>query len=481
MPQQQGERNGPPPQNRRGNKHVSVHRFLIRHGSPLCRNNELHPIIDKLYQLIFSPGSLYGYSMKLCIPMTACLLAACSGPALAGSEAEPIRVFAHYMPWFKAEQQADGSMRWEHWQWFGKGPKHDPDDIRDDGRRDIGSVFYPLIGPYDSRNPSVLEYHFLSAKAVGIEGFIADWYGPGTYTDEVFARMTDTAEELGMSVAVCLEEKAFFPPYSDATSRVEVVDEAVRHLQHVLDVHASRPGYLTLDGKPVFYMFNNHQDGILGRHVLTPDEFARIRERINRPFVFMRGYIDPDMADHIDGVYAWCGSDEDRTWFHREAAKLKDAGRIRWISGVACPGFDDSGVWGWGNGPRIVDRRDGAEYRDNWNTVDAWRSSIDIVQVVTWNDFQEGTTIEPAVEYGFTYLDQTERAVAELNGKTAHTEDNRYPHRLYHLRAKAAALTGEEAERWNRTLDELASTMAGGKHWMTSLRLWYYEKRLARR
>ena len=36
-------------------------------------------------------------------------------PAPAG---EP-RVLAHYMPWFKAERQADGSIRWDHWQWFG--------------------------------------------------------------------------------------------------------------------------------------------------------------------------------------------------------------------------------------------------------------------------------------------------------------------------------------------------------------------------
>ena len=29
----------------------------------------------------------------------------------------------------------------------------------------------------------------------------------------------------------------------------------------------------------------------------------------------------------------------------------------------------------------------------------------DIIQIITWNDFGEGTTIEPAYEYEYTYLE----------------------------------------------------------------------------
>src|ERR1035438_793935 len=39
------------------------------------------------------------------------------------------KVFAHYMPWFKAQKTGTGENVWDHWQWYGKGPKHDPDDL----------------------------------------------------------------------------------------------------------------------------------------------------------------------------------------------------------------------------------------------------------------------------------------------------------------------------------------------------------------
>ena len=135
-----------------------------------------------------------------------CFLVAIGSPFLfpvtggteeSATKASKKKVFAHYMPWFRMEPDEEGWTTWEHWKWFGKGPKHDPDDILENGRRDIASVFYPLIGPYNGRDEAVVEYHTLTAGAAGIEGFIADWYGPGDYSDQVFAQMVKTAERYG--------------------------------------------------------------------------------------------------------------------------------------------------------------------------------------------------------------------------------------------------------------------------------------------
>ena len=116
------------------------------------------------------------------------------------------------MPWFKAAPLPDGGIDWDHWQWFGKGTKHDPDDLRKDGHRDIASVYTPLIGPYHGLDSRVLEYHCLSARSAGIQGFIADWYGPNTYTDKVFTSLLTALSSCNMQGAICLEEKSWFPP-----------------------------------------------------------------------------------------------------------------------------------------------------------------------------------------------------------------------------------------------------------------------------
>ena len=46
-----------------------------------------------------------------------------------------------------------------------------------DGRATLASHYHPIIGPYDSGDPDVLEYHALLMKLAGIDGVVIDWYG----------------------------------------------------------------------------------------------------------------------------------------------------------------------------------------------------------------------------------------------------------------------------------------------------------------
>src|SRR5689334_4515096 len=67
------------------------------------------------------------------------------------------------------------------WHWtMGR---FDPERIGPEGRREIASHSYPLVGPYDSADPDVLEYHTLLMKVAGIDGVVADWYGSEDFND----------------------------------------------------------------------------------------------------------------------------------------------------------------------------------------------------------------------------------------------------------------------------------------------------------
>ncbi len=398
-----------------------------------------------------------------------------AGLALADSSP---RVMAHYMPWFRAEARPDGSMQWEHWQWYGKGPKHDPDEILENGLRDIASVYYPLIGPYHGRDPAVLEYHCLTAKAAGIEGFIADWYGPDRYEDTVFAGLVGMAERTGMKAAICLEEKSFFPGYSQAQTRAEVLDVAEKQIRHVLNTHATSPAYWRRDGRPVFFMFNNHQDGILGRHILTPEELSDLLGRFREENILLvRGFFDPGLTPLTRSAYLWCDDVKGRGHFYEIGSQLKEKGDLDFWAGMANPGFDDSGVNGWGNGPRVVDRRGTQEYQDTWEEVLQFHP--DAVQLVTWNDFGEGTTIEPSVQYGFTFLDLTEKYVSRFTGRAVFLADNSWPLRLYKLRQAASVLPSEKKRSaWEKKLDQFSKDLVAGKRFWMGFRLWWMEKKL---
>lgn len=87
------------------------------------------------------------------------------------AKTNPMKIYMHYMPWF---QSKDFSGFWGyHW----KMTNRNPDVIEKDGRRQIASHYYPLIGPYDSKDPDVIAYHLLLMRYSGIDGVLIDWYG----------------------------------------------------------------------------------------------------------------------------------------------------------------------------------------------------------------------------------------------------------------------------------------------------------------
>jgi hypothetical protein len=92
-------------------------------------------------------------------------------PAHAG----PKSVMVDYQSWFVAKPYSD------QWGWHWTMNHFNPDMVNASGRRQIASWYYPMIGPYDSADPTVLEYHVLLMKLAGIDGVIVDWYGPDNY------------------------------------------------------------------------------------------------------------------------------------------------------------------------------------------------------------------------------------------------------------------------------------------------------------
>lgn len=389
------------------------------------------------------------------------------------------QVLVHYMPWFRMEPQADGTIAWEHWQWFGEGEKHDPNDVDDSGHRDIASVYYPLIGPYDGRDPDVLEYHFLTARAAGIEGFVADWYGPNDFSDEVFKAMLATAERYGMRVAICLEEKTFFPPYADITTRAQALDVMEQQLRYVLNTHARSDAYLRHDGKPVFFIFTGFDESPVGPRILSPEELATVLARFNDDeLLYVRPLVDERYLNVVDGNYIWVADGQPREAFYEAAGAARQRGDLDYWVGGAYPGFDDRGVWGWGRGPRITERRGTGLYEETWEEV--LLHQPDAIQVATWNDFGEGTTIEPTEEYGFTFIDLTEAFVETFTGRKAKPVDNKLPYRLYRLRKAAEELPPDEGDAWNARLDDYAEAFGRGRRFLMNWRLRRLEKALPR-
>lgn len=122
------------------------------------------------------------------------------------SKTNPMQLFMHYMPWF---QNKEFSKVWGY-HWTMK--TQDPEKFVSDERREVASHFYPLIGPYDSGDPDVFEYHLLLMLYAGVDGVLIDWYGShGKVNDysenlENSEALISKMSSMGMKFGIVYEE-----------------------------------------------------------------------------------------------------------------------------------------------------------------------------------------------------------------------------------------------------------------------------------
>ncbi|MFH0953091.1 MAG: endo-1,3-alpha-glucanase family glycosylhydrolase [Verrucomicrobiota bacterium] len=379
-------------------------------------------------------------------------------------------VICHYFNWFRTPE-VGGS--WRNWEWKGNGPQHSPDNVLTNGRRDICSVYYPLIGPYDSLQPEVMEYHVLTALAAKIDGFFVDWYGIPSEEEKGLPALLDLAGKHGFKIGICFEDKTMFGYSYAVQTREEAVRNAISNLVYILDTHAQDPAYLRIDGVPVIVNFSwsEPMDSVRPHaHGFSADEWRRILAEVrkSREVYFIHDFhchVRERYWDVSDNVYPWLdvnGECLDR--FYREVQQRRQSGAYRFITTLVYPGFDNTGVWGWGGGPNVTPREDGAFYARSWET--ALSNDVRFLQIATWNDFGEGATIEPADDYGFTYLEMTERYAARFKGLPSDGGAGlRVPLAVYRARVAVAGLPAADPRRaaLGRRLDDAVTLFSEGR------------------
>ncbi len=342
------------------------------------------------------------------------------------------KVFAHYLQWFKYRIKR-GEITYDHWKWFGAGKRHNPEKINEMGFRDISSVYYPIIGVYDSEDEDVIEYHILTAKAAGIDGFIVDWYGPDNSIDRSFKKLLDISAKYDFKACICYEEKLAFPGYRNPETRQEAVNYAIQDLEYIVDTYSSDANYFKYNNLPILLMFlsSGRWKG-LGNKVFKKNELMQIIDFLNKNgWMFIREHLWMDF-EKLRAGFAWVGDDDYHDWFYKSVKEMKNNEALDLVIGAVNPGFNDKGVWGWGNGPRYTSRSNGRLYEDYWNLI--YQEDPDMVQIVTWNDFEEGTCIAPTYQDRFFYIDKTEEYVSIYNGRKVDLNDNKLPFYLFQLR-----------------------------------------------
>jgi uncharacterized protein YraI len=189
-------------------------------------------------------------------------------------------------------------------------------------------------------------------------------------------------------------------------------DSVTNALTTLLATHAQHPAYFRYQGQPVIFFWRQQQ--------YSPEQWAAIRSRVdpNHSTLWIAEGTDLAYQSVFDGHYlysiAWAGApaSEQAKWGNRvrDWSAKNQTSRL-WVA-TAMPGYNDTRL------PRAnafaVARRNGAYYRETWQG--ALASQPNMVVINSFNEWPEGSHIEPSSGYGSFYLDLTRELVTALRG-----------------------------------------------------------------
>jgi hypothetical protein len=259
------------------------------------------------------------------------------------------------------------------------------------------------LNSYSSDDPATTARQVQEAHDAGINAFVSSWSGPDGRIDNNFATLLDVAEKRGdFKAAVYFET---------GQNMLQGRDNVIKYLAYVRDHYMGRPGYLRSNGHPVVFFWAQQAAGSL-------NDWQFIRAQVdpghNQIWIAegdksAMGWLDTFDGLHDYGAAKWVNPPTRAgfaNWDKSMAALVADYNHNHgsnklWVAGVQ-PGYDDSRIR---SGNPVRPRNNGQYYNASFDgAIDA---NPDWIVIVTYNEWFEGSQIEPGQGYDSTYLDLT--------------------------------------------------------------------------
>lgn len=344
------------------------------------------------------------------------------------SQERPI-VLAHYMPWFTSKQVSG------EWGWHWKLKNRNPENLVGD-KRDIASHYYPLMGPYDSSDPDALECHVLLMKIAGIDGVIIDWYGIKEHWDygvnhKNTLAMIRAIKKAKLRYAICYEDQTVgHLIQAKKVKDSDGIEHGLEVMRYLANNCFSDANYVRVDGRPLLLVF--------GPQYFAEGQMKEICESVTpSPLLYALPHlVSKAKADEAFGWPPVSGGKEinPEKWNEYLDELYLPKSESRKPIATVFPQFHD--YYQEGEGRPSFGSISSQGGKTMTTTIQrAWESEAEVIQIATWNDFGEGTMIEPTREFGYQFLEAIQNQVYALDA--ARLKTNRLalglPIELYQL------------------------------------------------
>ena len=252
------------------------------------------------------------------------------------------------------------------------------------------------LTPYTSANRDAMVRQVDQAQSAGIDAFVLNWWGTGNQTEKNLQTLMGVAAEKGFRVAVDFDINSPF---------MGGVSSYADNLRHLHTTHATHGAYLRYQGLPVVFFYNVSR--------LPVATWQELREAVDpgRNALWIAEGTDLSYQSVFDGHHLYSITWPNQippsrtlpSWGNRVRKYNRNHDTTKlWVATVM-PGYDDRKIRPE-NG--FVRSRDGgAYYRQTWQA--AIDSRPEWVVINSFNEWPEGSYIEPSRAFGNLYLDLT--------------------------------------------------------------------------
>ena len=266
------------------------------------------------------------------------------------------------------------------------------------------------LGAYDSHDPKLIDQHCQWAKRAGIDTLIVSWWGHNSYCDRTMDRILDSCQQHGLTACI----------YYETVPRPQTPESAANDIVKVLDKYGKHAAHLKVNSKPVVFIYGR----TLQELGLT--DWLKAIQIINKKYkggiTAIGDQFSYGAARVFDGVHTYNTAGPlrgqspaaARKWAaetYQSWVQLADkAGKISTITVI--PGYDDTKIRKPG---LAVERYKTRLYRAQWE--EAIKADPHWVLITSFNEWHEGSEIEPSAEYEHEYLELTGKYAKRFKAK----------------------------------------------------------------
>jgi len=267
----------------------------------------------------------------------------------------------------------------------------------------IYALFEPWFGQsshinvgYSSDSATQVHNQVTDMLSRGIKGVIVDWYGADAAVENGTTLLMKTEAQNNPGFVFAIMEDSGALSTCANTSGCSVTQQLISDLTYIANTYEGSPSYMTVNGRPVVFFFGVNQ--------YNPDWTTISASIPGNPYFIFNGY-NGLIYPEANGYFTWVEVDTSNPNDEGLSVLATFYSAIQATSdltyGASYIGFNESAApWITGT-PRIMNQKCGQTWLDTFTQVSTsgYKSSnqLPALQVVTWNDYEEGTEIESGI------------------------------------------------------------------------------------